>query len=101
MKLKLIIISLFALFNSVSGIVCPKDFCQRVDCNPKIERTSCEQNQKRVFKEHATFCGCCPACLIKLNLGEFCATTLFKGLPPKAICAPQLKCDITSKVCIK
>ena len=50
------------------AIVCPQNYCERVDCSNAIEKNDCEQNQNGIFEEHGTFCGCCPACLTKLSM---------------------------------
>ncbi|CAG2168032.1 unnamed protein product [Oppiella nova] len=100
MHLNLQIIVLMTIFGTIYGIVCPTDYCQSVDCANNVTQTSCE-NQNGIYTAQGTFCGCCPACLTKLEEGQSCRVLALRGVPPTSQCAPGLKCDTTSGVCVK
>ncbi|CAG2111560.1 unnamed protein product [Medioppia subpectinata] len=67
---------------------------------PSVSRDACK-DKNGIFNEHGTYCGCCPACLNKIAEGQSCGITLLKGVPPKAQCAPGLRCDTTSHTCVQ
>ncbi|KAF8782887.1 hypothetical protein HNY73_013120 [Argiope bruennichi] len=76
-----------------SAIVCPKNYCEKIKC----KEVSCSSDQK--YTEHATFCGCCPACLNIIQKGESCFSLLFLGVPPTSTCDEGLYCDYKTETC--
>ena len=101
MQFKITIVLLVAVVYTASAMVCPKDFCSKVDCGNKVEQNDCEQNKNGVFRERGTWCGCCPACLIKLTEGESCFGVLLRGVPPRVACAPGLRCNAETRTCVQ
>lgn len=102
MQLKCLTIVLLAVVWTVSAdIVCTKDYCKKINCKKEgANKAECEKSG-RVYKENASWCECCSACLTKLNLNDDCSSTFTREEPAKVECAPGLKCDIYTFKCIK
>ncbi|CAG2115872.1 unnamed protein product [Medioppia subpectinata] len=77
---------LVAIIGSIDAIVCPPNYCQKISCANSMSRDACK-DKNGIFNEHAE--------------GQSCGITLLKGVPPKAQCAPGLRCNTTSLTCVE
>ncbi|KAF8782883.1 hypothetical protein HNY73_013117 [Argiope bruennichi] len=91
---KTILLLLIGVAVVSAKFACPKNYCDNVKCNA----VSCSSNQK--YKEHGTFCGCCPACINIIKKGGSCLPLLLFGDEPAQIaCDDGLKCDSNTFTC--
>ena len=60
-QMKLLLTLLALCVCTASAIVCPRNFCDTVQCNELVPENCVSQNA--VFRPNVTFCGCCPACI--------------------------------------
>uniref|UniRef100_A0A4Q8K5Q2 U11-Hexatoxin-Hc1a_1 n=1 Tax=Hadronyche cerberea TaxID=1107879 RepID=A0A4Q8K5Q2_HADCE len=75
------------LVTLAQSIVCLKDSCNNVTCQP----TCCQRNQ--ILVKNGGFCGCCDLCVTQLGEGEMCPIRLEGGTPPTSSCAAGLICS--------
>jgi hypothetical protein len=59
LQMKLQILDLAACSSVVFAFVCPRDYCETVDCT-KVTKLPCPPNE--ILVANASSCGCCPIC---------------------------------------
>ncbi|GFR28943.1 uncharacterized protein TNCT_158121 [Trichonephila clavata] len=81
------------------AIVCPPDFCSRVDCE---DLTDCLESNGQKVREKGSYCNCCDICVKVLGENEACVPESdFLGVIITSECATGLFCDPSLKVCIR
>ncbi|CAG9826313.1 unnamed protein product [Diabrotica balteata] len=86
-------IVLFAVYQSVDGIVCNHIYCSIFKCE---ESVVC--NEFEILVEKASFCGCCDACYEKLYQGQSCKRGILTVVfPSTQKCVNGLECSSEGK----
>ncbi|XP_055932897.1 fungal protease inhibitor-1-like [Argiope bruennichi] len=68
--------------------------CTPEICESQKPCTSVECGENETYEEKGGFCGCCPACITYLDVGEKCPPPLFVGGPPPTTkCRDDLSCQ--------
>ncbi|GFS99728.1 uncharacterized protein NPIL_672841 [Nephila pilipes] len=78
---------------AANAFLCPPNFCSTVKC----QAVSCSANQ--IYKQHGSFCGCCPTCLNIIQKGGSCNQLLIVGEPARMQCAAGLYCNFDTATC--
>nr|AKT09041.1 putative neurotoxin LTDF S-04 [Dolomedes fimbriatus] len=82
-----------------NAIVCPSNYCDKVDCE---ELTECRESNGLRIREKGSFCQCCDICVKVLGEGERCQPEgEFLGVIITSECAKDLVCDYNSRRCTR
>ncbi|BFZ22396.1 hypothetical protein BsWGS_25435 [Bradybaena similaris] len=96
MNSTLILLVLATAMVLVSCLVCPVDYCDRVECHVLTA-----ENCTGKIVPRGTYCGCCDSCRHILEPGQNCFALLLHGMPPTVTCPDGYFCDSKTITCEK
>ncbi|KAF8782898.1 hypothetical protein HNY73_013131 [Argiope bruennichi] len=92
-------IILLTLFVAVAQcFVCPKNFCDKVECE---DLSSCRAENGYKVREKGGWCRCCDICVKVLGEYERCRPPIELGVIYRSECAEGLYCSPELERCIK
>ncbi|KFM80371.1 hypothetical protein X975_22425, partial [Stegodyphus mimosarum] len=93
------LILLVAVAVVADAFVCPKDYCDKVECE---DLTDCLESNGQRVREKGSYCQCCDICIKLLGENERCIPEEdLLGVIITSECASGLICDPSTRRCIR